>query len=41
MELLELPNSHQGGETVDGGSRLQLKKIMVPLFKEMEGEMHS
>lgn len=41
MELLELPNSHQGGETVDGGSRLRMKKTMVPVFKEMEGEMCS
>lgn len=39
MELLELPNNR--GEIVDSGSRLQMKKNMVPIFREDEGEIHS
>lgn len=38
MELLELPNNCQGGEIVVNGGRLQMKKNMVPMFKEKEGE---
>lgn len=40
MELLELPKSHQGGEIVDSGNRLQMKKNMVSIFREKEGEIY-